>query len=206
MIKSWDDFAWEDYLYWQTQDKKTLKRINQLLQDIDRNGYTGIGKPEPLKGDMAGYWSRRIDEVNRLVYRIVDNRIEVLQCRSHYGNKLAVKCLSEYPYSSPSQINSFLGGERAFSPFAFSYYFKTAKIIPIFIHCKDKKIATIQKRMTIKCHSMASYGLYFLIFLIFRKYRPRTMSSSIASIHRDTSNHFKLYYLLSRLNSSLPLF
>ena len=87
MTKSWDDFAWEDYLYWQSQDKKTLKRINQLLKDIDRNGYTGIGKTEPLKSDMKGYWSRRIDDVNRLVYRIADNRIEILQCRSHYGDK-----------------------------------------------------------------------------------------------------------------------
>lgn len=84
MIKAWDDYAWDDYLYWQKQDKKTLKRINQLLRDIDRNGYSGIGKPEPLKGDLQGYWSRRIDDVNRIVYRIVGNRIEVLQCRSHY--------------------------------------------------------------------------------------------------------------------------
>ena len=75
--------AWQDYLYWQTQDKKTLRRINQLLQDISRNGYTGIGKPEPLKNDLSGYWSRRIDEVNRLVYRISDETIEVLQCRGH---------------------------------------------------------------------------------------------------------------------------
>ncbi len=87
MIKCWDDFAWEDYLYWQTQDKKTLKRINQLLQDIDRNGYTGIGKPEPLKGNLQGYWSRRIDQDNRLIYRLYDNRIEILQCRSHYSDK-----------------------------------------------------------------------------------------------------------------------
>lgn len=87
MIKAWDDMAWDDYLYWQTQDKKTLKRIHQLLQDIDRNGYTGIGKPEALKGDLKGYWSRRIDDDNRLVYRIKDNRIEILQCRSHYGDK-----------------------------------------------------------------------------------------------------------------------
>ncbi len=87
MIKAWDDLAWNDYLYWQTQDKKTLKRINQLLQDIDRNGYSGIGKPEPLKGNMQGYWSRRIDNVNRLVYRISNNRIEILQCRSHYNSK-----------------------------------------------------------------------------------------------------------------------
>lgn len=87
MIKAWDDFAWEDYIYWQTQDKKTLKRINQLLNDIDRNGYTGIGKPEPLKGNMQGYWSRRIDDTNRLIYRISNNQIEILQCRSHYGRK-----------------------------------------------------------------------------------------------------------------------
>lgn len=87
MIKAWDDFAWDDYMYWQAQDKKTLKRINQQLLDIDRNGYSGIGKPEPLKGNLQGYWSRRIDDTNRLVYRIIDNRIEILQCRSHYGNK-----------------------------------------------------------------------------------------------------------------------
>ncbi len=87
MIKSWDEEAWEDYLYWQKQDKKTLKRINLLLQDIDRNGYSGIGKPEPLKNDLSGYWSRRIDNVNRLVYRIKGNLIEIIQCRSHYNDK-----------------------------------------------------------------------------------------------------------------------
>lgn len=87
MIKSWDDEAWEDYLYWQKQDKKTLKRINMLLQDIDRNGYSGIGKPEALKNDLSGYWSRRIDETNRLVYRIRENVIEIIQCRLHYGDK-----------------------------------------------------------------------------------------------------------------------
>lgn len=87
MIKAWDDEAWEDYLYWQTQDKKTLKRINLLLQDIDRNGYDGIGKPEALKNDLSGYWSRRIDDVNRLVYRIRGDVIEIIQCRSHYNDK-----------------------------------------------------------------------------------------------------------------------
>ncbi len=76
--------AWEDYLYWQTQDKRTLKRINQLLQDIIRNGYDGIGKPEPLKHELQGCWSRRIDDANRLVYRIVEGNIEVLQCKTHY--------------------------------------------------------------------------------------------------------------------------
>lgn len=86
MKKVWDDEAWEDYLYWQTQDRKTLKRINLLIQDIDRNGYSGIGKPEPLKGNMQGYWSRRIDEVNRLVYRITGGNIEIIQCRTHYQN------------------------------------------------------------------------------------------------------------------------
>lgn len=87
MIKAWDDFAWEDYLYWQKQDKKTLKRINNLIQDIDRNGYDGIGKPEALTGNLQGYWSRRIDEKHRLVYRIKNNRIEILQCRTHYHQK-----------------------------------------------------------------------------------------------------------------------
>ena len=87
MIKSWDDEAWEDYLYWQAQDRKTLKRINDLLKDIDRAGYTGIGKPEPLTGNLRGYWSRRIDETNRIVYRIKDNRIEIIQCGTHYRDK-----------------------------------------------------------------------------------------------------------------------
>jgi len=79
--------AWEDYLYWQTQDKKTLKKLNQLLQDIVRNGYTGIGKPEPLKHDKAGYWSRRIDDVNRLTYKITEEAIIIASCRTHYGDK-----------------------------------------------------------------------------------------------------------------------
>ena len=76
--------AWADYLYWQSQDKKTLKRINQLLQDIERNGYGGIGKPEPLRGDLSGFWSRRIDDEHRIVYRISEDRIEIIQCRGHY--------------------------------------------------------------------------------------------------------------------------
>lgn len=78
--------AWEDYLYWQTQDKKTLKRINQLLQDIERNGYNGIGKPEPLRGDLSGFWSRRIDDEHRIVYRVTEDRVEIIQCRGHYDD------------------------------------------------------------------------------------------------------------------------
>jgi len=84
--KVWYDDAWENYLYWQTQDKKTLKRINILLKDIDRSGYSGIGKPEPLTGDLAGFWSRHIDD-NRLVYRIRDGKVEIAQCKGHYGDK-----------------------------------------------------------------------------------------------------------------------
>ena len=84
---SFSEEAWSDYLYWQTQDKRTLKRINQLLQDILRNGYDGIGKPEPLKGDLSGLWSRRIDEANRIVYRIREDVIEIIQCGSHYRDK-----------------------------------------------------------------------------------------------------------------------
>lgn len=87
MIKVWHDEAWEDYLYWQSQDKKTLKRINQLIQDIERNGYEGIGKPESLRGNLSGWWSRRIDEANRLIYRINENRLEIAQCRTHYKDK-----------------------------------------------------------------------------------------------------------------------
>ena len=77
----------EDYLYWQTQDKKTLKKINNLLKDIDRNGYQCIGKPEALTGDWSGFWSVRIDEKNRIVFRIVDDKLEIVQCGSHYGDK-----------------------------------------------------------------------------------------------------------------------
>ena len=86
MNKIWLDAAWNDYLYWLSQDKRTLKRINELVRDIDRGGYEGIGKPEPLKGSLSGWWSRRIDEANRLVYRINDGQIEILQCRNHYAD------------------------------------------------------------------------------------------------------------------------
>lgn len=84
MNKLWSDEAWNDYIYWQSQDKKTVKKINQLIKDIDRNGYEGIGKPEPLKHELQGFWSRRIDDVNRLVYRIDNGQIEIAQCRLHY--------------------------------------------------------------------------------------------------------------------------
>ena len=72
MHKIWSDEAWEDYIYWQSQDKRILKKINRLIQDIDRNGYHGIGKPEALKGNLTGFWSVRIDEKNRNVFRIID--------------------------------------------------------------------------------------------------------------------------------------
>jgi len=87
MEKLWTDKAWESYLYWQVQDKKTLKRINQLIQDIERNGHDGIGKPEQLKGDLSGWWSRRIDDANRLVYQIKDSKLIIADCRTHYGDK-----------------------------------------------------------------------------------------------------------------------
>ena len=87
MDKISQDAAWTDYLFWQTQDKRTLKKINRLIQDIDRNGYQCQGQPEPLKGDLSGFWSVRIDEKNRIVFRIVDNRIEIAQCGSHYRDK-----------------------------------------------------------------------------------------------------------------------
>lgn len=76
--------AWEEYCYWQLQDKKTLKRINSILADIQRNNFVGIGKPEPLKNTFAGYWSRRIDNTNRLIYKINNGFIEVIQCKGHY--------------------------------------------------------------------------------------------------------------------------
>ena len=76
--------AWEEYCYWQSQDKKTLKRINLLLVDIQRNGFEGIGKPEALKENFSGFWSRRIDEVNRLVYKIENEQILIIQCKGQY--------------------------------------------------------------------------------------------------------------------------
>jgi toxin YoeB len=84
MTKSWHDAAWDDYLHWQIQDKKTFKRINQRIKDIDSTPFDGIGKPEPLKHAYQGYWSRRIDEKNRLIYRIENNTIIIAQCRTHY--------------------------------------------------------------------------------------------------------------------------
>lgn len=82
----WEDRAWDDYLYWQTQDRRTLKRVNALIKDIQRNVYDGIGSPEPLKGNMSGWWSRRIDEVNRIVYYEQGGIVYIVACRGHYGD------------------------------------------------------------------------------------------------------------------------
>lgn len=84
MNKVFTDEAWDDYMYWHSQDKKTLKRINALIKDIDRNPFDGIGKPEPLKYQLQGLWSRRIDDVNRLVYKIENKEICIISCRYHY--------------------------------------------------------------------------------------------------------------------------
>ena len=84
MILSWAETAWEDYLYWQAVDKKILKRINTLVKDIQRQPFTGIGNPEPLKHNWSGYWSRRIDRTHRVVYKVTGNTITVIQCRYHY--------------------------------------------------------------------------------------------------------------------------
>lgn len=85
MQLAWDESAWENYLWWQTQDRKVLKRINALIRDIDRNGNEGLGKPEPLKHGLSGYWSRRITDEHRLVYKIVNGEIRIASCRYHYG-------------------------------------------------------------------------------------------------------------------------
>jgi toxin YoeB len=83
-ILSWTQKSWEDYEYWQSQDRKKLKRINKLIRDSMRSPFEGIGKPEPLKENLSGFWSRRIDETNRLVYAIDDNQITIISCRYHY--------------------------------------------------------------------------------------------------------------------------
>ena len=80
----WAEEAWEDYLYWQQANQATLKRINALVKDIRRDPFAGIGKPEPLKHHLAGFWSRRIDDEHRLVYAVEDERLKIAQCRHHY--------------------------------------------------------------------------------------------------------------------------
>lgn len=81
----WEDRAWEDYLYWQTQGKKTLKRINLIIKDIQRTPFEGIGKPEPLKENLSGLWSRRIDETNRIVYFVENEMVYIISCKNHYN-------------------------------------------------------------------------------------------------------------------------
>lgn len=80
----WEERAWADYLYWQKQDRKTLKRINELVKDMQRDAFHGIGKPEPLRGTLSGYWSRRIDDTNRIVYDVLDDVLRIIACRGHY--------------------------------------------------------------------------------------------------------------------------
>ena len=84
---TWTNDAWESFIKFHEQDKKTLKKIVKLIADISRNGYKGIGKPEPLKGDLSGYWSRRIDNKNRIVYKIEGDIVKIVQCGTHYGSK-----------------------------------------------------------------------------------------------------------------------
>jgi len=84
MTLSWDSDAWQDYLYWQKTDKNILKRINELIKDCLRTPFYGIGKPEALKENLQGYWSRRITEEHRLVYTVIEDRLHIIQCRYHY--------------------------------------------------------------------------------------------------------------------------
>ena len=86
MIKAWTSDAWGDYVWWQAQDRKTLKRINQLIKEIERDPMGGLGKPEPLTGDLSGLFSRRIDKKNRLVYEVTGTTITIYSCRDHYSD------------------------------------------------------------------------------------------------------------------------
>lgn len=83
-VLSWTKESWADYVYWQGQDRKTLKRINKLIEDTKRSPFKGIGKPEPLKENLSGFWSRRIDDSNRLVYAVDNNLLTIISCRYHY--------------------------------------------------------------------------------------------------------------------------
>ncbi|ANU26325.1 Txe/YoeB family addiction module toxin [Planococcus versutus] len=84
MLKVWSDQAWEDYLHWQTTDKKIVKKINKLIKEIERHPFTGLGKPEPLKHDWTGYWSRQITQEHRLVYKVENDSVKIAQARFHY--------------------------------------------------------------------------------------------------------------------------
>ena len=84
MIKVWSELAWEDYLWWQAHDRKMLKRINQLIRDIERDPFSGIGKPEPLRGNLSGMWSRRIDQSNRLVYEVSGDTLMLHSAKDRY--------------------------------------------------------------------------------------------------------------------------
>lgn len=84
MIKAWSELVWEDYLWWQDHDRKMLKRINQLIRDIERDPFSGIGKPEPLRGNLSGMWSRRIDQANRLVYEVSGDTLMLHSAKDHY--------------------------------------------------------------------------------------------------------------------------
>lgn len=87
MRLQWDFDAWDDYCYWQQTDKTMLNRINELIKDVRRNPFSGIGKPEPLKHNLRGFWSRRINEENRLVYAIEKDAVVIISCKGHYNNK-----------------------------------------------------------------------------------------------------------------------
>ena len=87
MKKVFTENGWQDYLFWQNEDKKTLKKINESTQDIERNGNSGLGKPEQLRGDLSGLWSRRINDKDRLVYKIDETSVYILACRFHYADK-----------------------------------------------------------------------------------------------------------------------
>lgn len=84
MKKIWSEQAWDDYICWQKQNKNLLRKINQLIKDIERNPFEGLGKPEPLKNNLTGWWSRRIDDAHRIVYRVKENNLEIAQCKEHY--------------------------------------------------------------------------------------------------------------------------
>jgi len=83
--KIWSDTSWDDYIYWQKENKKILKKINDLIKDIERTPFKGIGKPEPLKNNLSGWWSRRIDGTHRIVYRVENGNLEIAQCMEHYN-------------------------------------------------------------------------------------------------------------------------
>jgi toxin YoeB len=124
---AWTDEAWSDYLYWQGQDKKTLKRINKLIEAVLRNPFDGIGKPEPLKENLTGFWSRRIDDTHRLLYAVEDEYLTIIACRYHYTRYVRTR-QSELDAAQKSEHQCQSAGARESARYDLPYWLQHERI------------------------------------------------------------------------------